>query len=159
MASGVFNVALGRINEYPTRVDGNDPANSALVVVLCTGTETDGNLKDVDTLTAALALAIDEATATNYARKVLTDTDIGAITTDDTGDRQYFDMADLTWSSLGGGVNNTLTRLLVCYDSDTTSGTDTNIIPIAYYDFAVATNGGDIVASINASGLFSATGA
>lgn len=159
MASGVFNISLGRINEYPERVNNNDPSPSALVVVLCTGTETDGNLKDADTLTAVIALSVDEATATNYARKVLTDADIGAITTDDTGDRQYFDMADLTWSSLGGASNDTLTRLLVCYDADTGAGTDSNIVPIAYYQFDVTTNGGDIVASINASGLFSATGA
>jgi len=34
MGNIVFNIAKGKVNEYVARVDGNDPANSALVLVL-----------------------------------------------------------------------------------------------------------------------------
>lgn len=157
MASLMANVALGRANELAGRVDGNDPANSVLVLVLCTGSETDDNLGDADTLAAALALSVDEATATNYARIVLSDTSIGATTVDDATNRRTFDIADQTWSSLGGASNNTLTRLLVGYDSDSTGGTDSNIELVAIYDFSITTNGGDVTAQINASGLWYAS--
>jgi hypothetical protein len=154
MGNLMANVALGRANELAGRVDGNDPANSALVLVLCTGTETDDNLGDASTLAAAIALAVNEANATNYARIVLTDTGIGATTVDNTTNRRSFDIANQTWSSLGGATNNTLTRLLVGYDSDTTGGTDSNIELVAIYDFAITTNGGDITAEINTDGLW-----
>lgn len=157
MASLMANVALGRANELAGRVDANDPANSVLVLVLCTGSETDDNLGDADTLAAAIALSVDEATATNYARIILSDTSIGATTVDDSTNRRTFDIADQTWSSLGGASNNTLTRLLVGYDSDSTGGTDANIELVAIYDFSITTNGGDVTAQINASGLWYAS--
>lgn len=157
MGSLMANVALGRANELAARVDNNDPSNSVLVLVLCTGSETDDNLGDADHISAALALAVDEANATNYARIILSDTSIGATTVDDSTNRRTFDIADQTWSSLGGASNNTLTRLLVGYDSDSTAGTDSNIELVAIYDFAITTNGGDVTAQINASGLWYAS--
>lgn len=157
MANGVFNVAKGRVNELVTRVDSNDPTNSALIVVLLQASAADGTLEDFDTLSAALADAgTTEATFTNYARKTLTDTDVAAPTPDDTNNRQDADIPDQTYSSAGGAANNTLVKLLVCYDGDTTAGDDTNIIPLTHHDFAITTDGSDIVAQINAAGFFRA---
>jgi hypothetical protein len=48
-------------------------------------------------------------------------------------------------------------KLLVCYDNDTTAGTDANILPLTYHDFVVTPDGSDIVAVINAAGFFRAT--
>lgn len=157
MASEPFNTALGRLNELAERVNNNDPTNAVLVICLFTGTETDNNLRDADSLAAVIALALNECAATNYVRKVLTDADVGATVVDDTGDTRSFDIADPVWTSLGGAVNETLTRLGVFYDSDSTAGTDTNIEGCAFYDFAIATNGGNITAQVNASGLWSST--
>lgn len=157
MADGVFNIAKGRVNGYHDRVNSNDPANSGLVVVLLKVVEADAVLEDYDDLATLLAAAGNtEADFTNYARKVLTDTDITAPTVDDTNNNQRADIPDQTWTTAGGATNNTLTKMLVCYDNDTTAGTDANIVPLTYHDFTATTNGNDLVAVLNANGYFSA---
>lgn len=157
MADQVFNIAKGRVNELHNRVNDNDPANSALIIVLLQANVADATLSDFDNLSLLLADAGNtEATFTNFARIVLTDTNISAPTVDDTNDRQDADIADQTFSSAGGAVNNTLTKFLVCFDTDTTGGDDTNIIPLTHHDFAITTDGTDIVAQVNAAGYFRA---
>lgn len=149
MADGVFNIAKGKVNEYMARVDGNDPTNSAIVVVLLKAAEADATLEDYDDLAALLGAAGNtEADFTNYARKVLTDADITAPTPDDTNNRQDADLPDQTWSSAGGTTDNTLVKAVICYDNDSTGGTDSNIIPLTHHDFAVTTNGNDLQALI-----------
>ena len=159
MADGVFNIAKGRIVEYYNRVESNDPANSALVVVLGFGAITDATLEDLDDLAAVIADAgFTEATFTNYARKTLTDTDLAALPApDDTNNRYDIDLPDQTFTAAGNGANDTLTRLLVCYDNDTTGGVDANIIPLCFYDFSVTTDGSDLTAQFNAAGFFRAS--
>lgn len=157
MADGVFNIAKGRVCELHDRVASNDPANSALVVVLLKTAEEDATLEDYDTLSALLAGSNVEADFTNYARKVLTDSDISSSAVDDTNNRREADIPDQTWSSAGGASNNTTAKLLICYDSDTTGGTDANIVPLVHLDYAETTTGGDITAVINASGYFRAS--
>lgn len=158
MADGVFNVSKGKVNEYTARVDGNDPANSALIVVLLKAAEADGTLEDYDDLSTLLAQAGNtEADFTNYARKTITDTEVTAPSPDDTNNRQESDIPDQTWSSAGGASNNTLVKLIVCYDGDTTGGTDANLIPLTHHDFAATTDGNDLVAQINAAGFFRAS--
>ncbi len=156
MANFVFNVAKGRVAEFFNRVDQNDPTNSAIVVVAVVATATDATMKDYDTLSDLLGDAnVAEATNANYARKVLTDTDIAAVTPDDTNDLMQVTIADQTWSSVGAGDN--WTDLILCYDGDTTAGTDANIIPLTCHDFAVTPNGGDITADVGANGVYQAS--
>lgn len=161
MGNIVFNVAKGKVNGYTERVDSNDPANSALVVVLLKTTESDAALKDYDTLGAILAAgggtANVEANFTNYARKVLTDADVPAPVVDDSGDEQYSDIPDQTYTSAGGAANNALVKVLICYDPDTTGGTDTNIVPLTAHDLAVTTDGNDLTIRIPTNGFFGAT--
>ena len=151
VADGVFNIAKGRVAELHHRVDANDPSTSVLVVVLLasTGLEADATLKDYDTLSAILAAANDEATNTNYARKVLTDADISDFTTNDTSDRNECDIADQTWTSVSNDGTGAIGKLLICYDAITGSGADADIVPLTYHDFTVTPNGGNIVASIS----------
>lgn len=157
MTDSVFNIAKGRVNELHIRVNDNDPANSALIVTLLQANVADATLEDFDNLSLLLADAGNtEATFTNFARKVLTDADIGAPTVDDTNSRQDADIADQTFTAAGGATNNTLTKLLICFDTDSTGGDDTNIIPLTQHDFAITTDGTDIVAQINAAGYFRA---
>jgi hypothetical protein len=157
MANGVFNIAKGKVNEYVARVDANDPANSALILVLLKVAAAEATLKDQDTLAAILAGGSTEADFTGYVRKTITDADLVTPTPDDGADTQSADItADPVWTAAGGASNNTLVRMLVCYDSDTTAGTDANIVPLCYYDFATTTNGGDLTAQLAAAGFFTA---
>lgn len=158
MADFQFNVAKGKTNEYVSRVAANDPANSALVIVLLKAAEADATLEDYDDLATLLAAGGNtEADFTNYARKVLTDAVISAPTPDDTNNNQSADFPDQTWTAAGGTTDNTLVKLLVCYDNDSTGGTDSNIIPLTSHDFATTTNGADLTAIVPAAGFFTAS--
>lgn len=150
MADGVFNVSKGRGAEFHERVNNSDPTNAVLVVVLLasSGLVGDSTMKDYATLDAILAGASDEATNTNYARKVLTDSDVAAISVDNTNDWVVADAADQTWSSVANDGTGAIGKLLFCYDSDSTGGVDSGIIPITYHDFVVTPNGGNITAAI-----------
>lgn len=155
MADFVFNQALGRVIEYCNRVESNDPTNAALVLVVINTSATDATLKDLDTLAAVTGDAnTAEVTNTNYARKTLANGSL-TISVTDGGDTAEVDFADQTWSSIASGDG--WTDLLVCYDSDTTAGTDANIIPLTCHDFVVTPNGGDITFQVNASGFFQAS--
>lgn len=156
MADFAFNNAKGRVVELYARVDGNDPTNSALIVAAFNaGAATDATLRDYDTLAAIEGDAnAAEVTNSGYARKVLTDADLVAWAPDDTNDRVDLDIPDQTWTSVGAG--SAWTDLVICYDGDTTGGTDSNIVPLTLHDFAVTPSGADIVAQINAAGFFRA---
>jgi len=158
MANIVYNIALGRVVELYNRVDSNDPANSALLVVaVVAGTTSDANFKDFDTLSASLPGAGGAAEATNsgYARKVLTDADITAFAPDDTNDRMDIVIPDQTWTGVAAGSN--WSDLIIAYDSDTTGGTDANIVPLTLHDFVVTPDGSDITADVGATGFFRAS--
>ncbi len=157
MADFVFNIAKGRAGEFYNRVDTNDPSNSALLVVAlaASGLESDAVIKDYDNLSVILAASTNEVTNTGYARKTLTDADLGAITVDDTNDRFDYDIPDQTWSTVASG--DSWAKLLICYDGDTTAGTDVNVIPLTAHDFVVVPNGSNIVAQINTAGFLRAS--
>ena len=157
MADFVFNISKGRVAELYNRVDTNDPANSALIVIVLatSGLEADSVLQDVDTVTALVAGTTNEVTNTNYARKTLTDAEIGALTPDDTNNRMDVDIPDQTWTAVAAGDG--WSKLVVCYDNDTTGDTDSNLIPLTAHDFVVTPDGSDITAQINSAGFFRAS--
>ncbi len=156
MADFVMNIGKGRVAELYNRVDSNDPANSALIIVAIDANgDTDATMKDRDDLSALLGGTANEVTNTNYARKTLTDADIVAFAPDDTNDRVDLDIPDQTWTGVAAGT--AWTDLLICYDSDTTAGTDTAVVPLTLHDFAVTPDGSDIVAQIAAAGFFRAS--
>lgn len=161
MASTIPNIAKGRINEYAARVAGNDPANSALVIVLLKGSvvSTLDEFRDVDTLAAVLAVE-DECDFTNYARISLTDADISAPTPDDTGNAQSFDVADQSIASAGGTLDNDVGAAVVCYDPDTTAGTDADLVPLHVWVHDTqpgeSTNGETLHVRVDALGLWTA---
>lgn len=156
MADFIFNIAKGRIAEFYFRIDNNDPANSAFIIlVLATaGIETDAVLKDVDTVTALVAGTTNEVTNSGYARKTLTDADLVAFSPDDVNDRVDLDIPDQTWTAVGAGDG--FNDFVVAYDSDTTAGTDANVVPCTQHDFVVTPDGSDITAQIAAAGFFRA---
>lgn len=162
MANFVFNIAKGRVVELYNRVENNDPANSAFVVVVLktTGLESDATLLDYDNLDLLLKRGggsqVAEVTNSGYARKTLTDVDLASVPApDDTNDRYDIDIPDLTWTAVAAGDG--WSKLLVCYDNDTTAGTDANIVPLTAHDFVVTPDGSDITAQIAAAGFFRAS--
>ncbi len=158
MGDVVNNFSKGRAVEFYNRIDLSDPTNSAFEVFLFLGAGTDATFIDLATIAAVEADAgFSEATFTNYASFVLTDAELDAFPAPDlVNDRYDIDLPDQTWSAAGNGANDTLTRLIVGYDSDSTGGTDANIIPVTAHDFAVTTDGSDLTAQFDPSGFFRA---
>lgn len=155
MADFVYNQSKGKFAEYASRVNANDPANSVLVIVVIDTATADATLIDLDTLAAITGDAgTAEVTNTNYAREVIDNTGGITVTVDDTNDRTEVDIPDKTWSSVSAG--DSWTDLLVCYDSDSTGGTDANIVPGTHHDFAVTPDGSDITGQFDAAGIFRA---
>lgn len=142
MANIVFNIAKGRVKEFYNRVKNNDPTNAALIIVPIetSGLESDATLIDKDDLAAVLSGATNEQST--MGRKTLTDSDLAALSApDDTNDRNECDLPTVTWTAASG---NPISKLLVCYDSDTTGGADSAIIPLTMFDFAQTPSGADI---------------
>ena len=141
MANITFNIAKGRIVELYNRVKSNDPANSALILVPIetSGLESDAVLIDKDDLAAVLSGSTNEQTT--MGRKTLTDSDLAALPApDDTNDRFEVSLPTVTWAAASG---NAISKVCVCYDSDTTSGSDANIVPLTLFDAALTPDGND----------------
>jgi len=161
-----FNISRGASHYYYYAVENSlvvtaagtpaftSTANAALIVVVIDAAgATDDAMKDFDDLAALLASTPNEVTNTNYARKVLTDVELAAVPApDDTNNRYELDIPDQTWTAVAAGT--AWTDLLVCFDPDTTAGTDSSIIPLTLHDFAVTPDGSDITAQIAATGYY-----
>lgn len=143
MADFVFNRAKGWFGYY-----GSLPAtNDALIVVPieATGLETDATLKDYSSLSTLLAGSSNEQTT--MGRKTLASVTSAANNTSETN---TVDAADITWT---GATGSAVGALIVCYDPDTTGGTDADLIPISKHGFSVTPDGSDITAQVDATGL------
>ena len=142
MPNITFNIAKGRVVELYNRVKANDPANSALILVPIetTGLEADAVLIDKDDLAALLAGTTNEQTT--MGRKTLTDADLAALPApDDTNDRFSLNLPTTIYVAATG---NPISKFAVCYDADTTTGTDANILVLTMFDFAQTPNGSEI---------------
>lgn len=152
MGDIVFNIAKGKAGYYA----GLPAANDALILVLLksSGIESDATLKDYDTLAAILAATNDECDFTGYSRKTLASV---TATVDDTNDRLDADAADPSaWTNSGGGAQ-AAAKAIVCYDPDTTGGTDSDLIPLVALDYAVTFDVGVATSlAFNASGFYRA---
>lgn len=143
MEDFAFNIAKGRGVEFYNRVENNDPSTSALILVPLEVGGTAAQGQDFDTLSAVLADAnFDENVS--WGRKTLTDTELAAFPApDDANNRYAVAVPATTWLSIGVGDN--AVGLLVCYDSNTGAGDDTNIVPITAHIFAVTADGNNVV--------------
>jgi hypothetical protein len=141
MANFVFNQAKGRFAYYSTLPAVND---ALIVVVLeAAGLEADATLKDHDNL--ALLLAGTSNEQTTMGRKTAVNV---TVTVDDVLNLVDVDQDDVTWTAATG---NPTGALLVCYDPDTTGGTDADIIPLTKHDFTVTPDGSDVTAAFGLS--------
>jgi hypothetical protein len=146
MADFVFNIAKGREAYYASLPAAND----ALIVVALqtTGLGTDATLVDDATLTAVLTHATEQTT---MGRKTLAGV---SVTVDNTNDRVDISATNPVWT---GATGNPVSKLVVCYDPDTTTGTDADLIPLSAHDFVVTPNGGDVTATISSPGFLRAS--
>lgn len=139
-----FNIAKGRVAEFYNRVENNDPANSALILIPCSAGDTEANAQDADTVTAALATAINEQTGGGWVRKTLTNTELAAFPApNDTDNRYDIAVPEVTWTTPAAASDTT--HLLIAYDPDTTAGTDADLVPISFHAFAVTADGNDVI--------------
>lgn len=159
MANIVLNRGLGRGAEWAERVNANDPTNAILVlmVLATSGIETDTVLRDKDSFADIVSGTTNEVTNSGYARKTFDQAGGITITYDDTNDRVDVDFPDQTWTAVaaGDGWND----IVIGYDSDSTAGTDSNILPHTLHDFVVVPDGSDITAQVATGGYFRATSA
>lgn len=142
----VFNIAKGRIVYYATLPLANDAL--IMVLVKAAGLASDATLKDTADLGTILG-ASTECNATNYVRKTLTTV---ATAVDNTADVFNITCDNVVYTSLGGATNNLMGKALICYDNDTTAGTDSNIIPLAAYSYDGQTDGSTITLIMPAGG-------
>lgn len=152
MANIVPNIAKGKVAAYYDRVKSNDPANSALVLVPLetTGLASDATLMDFETLAAILAGTTNEQIT--MGRKILTDTDLAAIPAPDhANDRNERSLPTVTWTAANG---NPISKILVGYIPDTTSPSDSAIVPLTIFDRTLTPDGNDV--QLNAGVFFRA---
>lgn len=143
MANVVFNVAKGRFIQLATLPAAND---AIIVVVLeAAGLEPDATLIDYDNLAVLLAASNNEQTT--MGRKTAANV---VVTVDDTNNWAFADFDDPVWT---GATGNAVGAVLVCYDPDTTGGTDTDIIPLTKHDFVITPNSGNITGQVAATGF------
>lgn len=138
MANLVFNISLGRV----ATLAALPAANDALIAVPIetTGLVTDSVIRDYDDLAALLAGASNEQTT--MGRKTLTGV---TVTVDDTNDRVAADAADIVWT---GATGNPVSAIVICYDPDTTTGTDADLIPLTKHDWVITPDSSDVTATV-----------
>ena len=124
MANIVFNMALGKVKYYAELPATNDAL--IMVPLELTGLVADSVMRDYDNLSLLLAGASNEQTT--VGRKTLASV---TVTVDDTNDWVALDAADVTWTAPTG---NAVGAVVICYDPDTTGGTDADLIPLTKHD-------------------------
>jgi hypothetical protein len=122
----VFDAGLGLLARYASHPAANDAL--ILVPLQTTGLEADSVLRTKATLAAVVSGSTDEQTT--VGRKTL----VNLVRTVDTvNHRAEYKSDDVVWS--GGAVSgNDISAFVLCYDPDTTTGTDADLVPILKFD-------------------------
>jgi hypothetical protein len=137
VANIAFNVALGKSAYYSTLPGAN--AKLLAVLLQSSGLPSDATMRDYATLAAVLAGATEQTT---MGRKQLASV---TVTVDNTNDRVAIDSADVTWTAATGSA---VGALVIVYDPDTTTSTDSTRIPLTKYDWSITPDGSDVSATI-----------
>lgn len=150
MGNLVPNIAKGRVAHLATLPATNDAI--IVVPILTAGNPTDAQCKDADTLAAILAIGAENTTMTRKTLSTVT------VTVEDTADEARVDADDPTWTSgQMAGAGGAISRLVYCYDPDTTGGDDTALIPLAVLDCVVTPDGNAFTFQHDAAGWYAAT--
>lgn len=151
MTNFVFTVAAGRGVRYCDLALGTD--RLAIVLLQSSGYQGDATVRNYTALSSILNGVNLEATFTNYARKFVTSGI--TITPDTTNHKNTVSISNLSWLAAGGVANNTVAKLLICYQS-TSGATDAQTVPLFSCDVSVTTTGSDYNVTIS-SGVAVAT--
>jgi len=138
VADITFNIALGRLAYYASLPAAND--GLVLIALESSGLETDAVLRDKDDFAAVVAGTTNEQTT--VGRKALASV---TVTVDDTNDRIALDAADVTWTAPTG---NAIGAVVICYDPDTTGGTDADLIPLTKHGISWTPDGNNFTLTI-----------
>lgn len=138
MANIAFTVALGRIAALAALPAAND--GLVLIALESSGLETDAVLRDKDTFADVVAGTTNEQTT--VGRKPLTGV---TVTVNDTNDRVDIDAADVTWTAPTGAA---VGAAVICYDPDTTTGTDADLVPLTKHDLSWTPDGNNFTLTI-----------
>jgi hypothetical protein len=145
MADFMFNTGKGKVAEFLERVENNLGANSAIVAIPMSASGTEAQGQDLATMAAIEADAnFAEQTASGWARVTWTDADLAAadFAPDNTNNRG---IAHLPQKSFGSPTAGAITGVVFCFDEDTTSGTDSNLIPISHHTASLTGNSNEVV--------------
>lgn len=147
MASFVFNVAKGKYGAYAELTGG---ANDALILIPLetSGLESQSVLEDKADFAAVVAGTTNEQTTAG--RKTLASVTSAV---DNTNNRWNVDAADVVYS--GVAASNAVAGFVVCYDPDTTAGTDSTLVPLSFHELAWTPDGNQF--TITVSDLFRAS--
>lgn len=138
MATLVNTFSKGRWVDKCSLLLGTD--NILVIPLQATGLPTDTVLRNATSLGAIFTAGGLEATFTNYVRKVLSAADI-TITMNTGTFIVTVAFAAQTWASAGGAVNNTISKVAICYRP--TSGTADSSCPVLVtQDYSGSTTGG-----------------
>lgn len=123
-------------------------------MLLLKASQTDTLLQKHQTVADMLAASGNtECDATNYVRKQLT---VAVATDTTTNDEQYVTLTSVTFTSLGGATNNTITEVVVYWDP-TGSAADNACIPVGYWTTSFTTSGVNLVIAGPANGFLGGT--
>jgi len=147
----LFNQAKGRFTYYALLPAANDAIVWAIFQKPTDPNATwnqDAVLQDFDSLADIVANGAVEATFTGYARVAQTTVTSGP--PDDTDNSWSVDSPDVVWSPRSA---QNIVRIACFYDPDTTTGTDSDLIPLFADDFVMTTpTSGTITYVVNALG-------
>lgn len=124
--------------------------NILVVLLQSTGLQADATLGTYQYLSQLTAAGNTEATFTNYARKVLTSTNI-TVSVNTTTHVTTLDITDQVWNAAGGATNNTLGALITGY-RPTSASTDASVLLLTKHDCAITTTGGNLTVTIPSIG-------
>lgn len=136
-------------------------ANDALVLIfLQAGHQDDDILRDYDFVSQVLGNAANkECNALNYVRKTITSG--STLTPDNTNNRYDVTLPTTTWTALGAmsGTNSQqqIAALLVCYQANTSAGTDATLQVLSKHYYPFVADGSDRIVPFPA-GFYRAAG-
>ena len=150
MVAVVPNIAKGRVASLAALPLTNDALIA--VPIRTTAVPTDEQFRDAATLAAILAIGTENTTMT---RKTLAGV---TVTVDNAANETRVTATNPTWTAAqmasGGGA---VSKLVICYDDDTTTGTDSSLIPIVALDMVVTPDGNAFEYQFAANGFYAAT--
>lgn len=140
MGNFVFNIAKGRVRGYVDQV-GTGNAALILIPVEATGLESDAALIDSDTVAEVFDGATNEQTTAG--RKTIT---AASSTVNDASDRWEGDFADQLYTAIA--ASNAVAQWVVAFDPDTTTGTDTTLVPLTMNVLAWTPDGNNFTVQV-----------